>query len=372
MARQFQPPTYLKRRASNGTIYARTKLFGEYISLGVYGSDESYRKFEEVRARFRAGKPGVKPTGPLSVAALAAAWFGHIETAGLYRRQDGSETSEVRSWRLSLAPLLRLHGSDPADTFTPKQLKAVRAAMCSGSWLKDDERASRKPCEICWCRRTVNMRVARIVRLFGWAVSEELVPVAVWQALETVAALPAGDRATHDNPDRGPVSLWDIKETLPCLADVPRAMVLLQLATGMRPSEVCGMRLVDIDRRGTVWVYRPGRHKTARTKVRAIPLGPAAQFILAGRSGEWAFPAPNGGPYRVTSYIDRVREASERAGVPLWSPGRIRKTVATDLQERFGIETARAMLGHAEVSVTLNHYAKGDLAIASKAAAKAG
>lgn len=47
---------------------------------------------------------------------------------------------------------------------------------------------------------------------------------------------------------------------------VPRivsAMILLQWHTGMRPNEVVQIRTADVDRSGTVWVYRPPRHKNA-------------------------------------------------------------------------------------------------------------
>lgn len=74
----------------------------------------------------------------------------------------------------------------------------------------------------------------------------------------------------------------------------------------------------------------------------------------------------------VTFYIDEVRRGAEKAGVPSWSPGRIRKLVATDLEERFGLETARAMLGHTKPDTTKRHYARGDLLIASRAAKIAG
>lgn len=373
MPRPFQMPVY-QRHQVGSHAYARCKLFGKYVSLGAFNSPESLQRFEEVVAQFRAGKPRKATGTALTVLGLTGAWLDHVAEVGLYRRADGSPTSEIASWRLSVAPLLRLFESEPASEFTPKKLKTVRDAMCSGSWLREDEKATRKLCEIQWCRRTVNMRVKRLVRLFGWAVSEELVPVTVHQALLAVASLQAGSKA-QDYAERGPVYRQDIRATLACLADVPRAIALVQLATGMRPSEACAMRVEDIDRRGDIWVYRPGQHKTRRHGIaKAVPLGPAAQWVIAPRlGGEWVFPAPKiAGSYVLRHYLDCVRTAAVRAGVLPWSPGRLRKNVATDLQERFGIETARAMLGHQGIEVTRRAYAKGDLTIASRAAAKAG
>ena len=39
------------------------------------------------------------------------------------------------------------------------------------------------------CRRVVNQRVARIVRMYKWAVCEEIVPETTWRALTTVRGL---------------------------------------------------------------------------------------------------------------------------------------------------------------------------------------
>ena len=58
-------------------------------------------------------------------------------------------------------------------------------------------------------------------------------------------------------------------------------MVDLQRITGMRPEEVCIMRTGDIDRSGSIWVYRPGSHKTEHHgHDRKVYLGPKAQEIL--------------------------------------------------------------------------------------------
>jgi integrase len=215
-------------------------------------------------------------------------------------------------------------------------------------------------------RPTTNQRIARLVRLFAWAVSEELIPVAVHQALATVTPLPRGTKAAKDWPEIGPAPEQDVRDTLPCLSTTVRAMALLQLATGMRPGEVCSLERAWIDQVGlsvegtTVWVYRPGggdRHKTARH---------------GSGKARWVFPSTAGGPYRTSTYCDQVREACRRAGVPAWKPNALRKAAATDLQDRLGIDTARAALGHTTSKVTLGTYARADLKIAARGAAKLG
>jgi integrase len=58
-------------------------------------------------------------------------------------------------------------------------------------------------------------------------------------------------------------------------------MVQLQLLTGMRPGEVCTMRVRDLDMSGQLWVYRPAHHKTLHHgHERVVYIGPKAQSVL--------------------------------------------------------------------------------------------
>ncbi len=68
---------------------------------------------------------------------------------------------------------------------------------------------------------------------------------------------------------------------MPFLTPHLQTMVRLQRLTGMRPGEVCQLRLAEVDRSGELWVYRPTQHKTAHHgKTRAIHLGPRAQALI--------------------------------------------------------------------------------------------
>jgi hypothetical protein len=99
-----------------------------------------------------------------------------------YRRPDGTPTNEMDGFRLSLRPLRRLYGSQPASEFSPLKLKAVRQQMIDAGL----------------CRGVVNQRVGRIVHVFKWAVGEELVPESVHAALRTVAGLARGRTGPGD------------------------------------------------------------------------------------------------------------------------------------------------------------------------------
>ena len=157
-----------------------------------------------------------------------------------------------------------------------------------------------------------------------------------------------------------------------------RAMVEVQLLTGMRPGEVCQLRPCDIDTAGPVWVFRPRQHKTRhrgeaaggrdrpegpggarrssprptrRTTTSArggrsrssTPSGPRARKTpryashMAGtrRSGRRARSGAPAERYTVTSYGRAVRRASSgrTRGGSGW-PGR-----ATSTRSRTGTRT---------------------------------
>ncbi len=122
----------------------------------------------------------------------------------------------------------------------------------------------------------------RLTRIFKWAVSEELVPAPVYQALVTEPGLKKGRCDLREPQPILPVDRTIVNQTLEHLPKIIADMVRLQLTTGMRPSEVCTMRPMDIDRTGEVWEYRPATHKTEHhSRTRVVYLGPSAQALIA-------------------------------------------------------------------------------------------
>src|SRR5262249_7057581 len=168
--------------------------------------------------------------------------------------------------KYSLRPLRRLYGDTEAAAFGALKLKAVRQDMVDGGWA----------------RTLINKRVRRLVRVFKWAASEELVPVAVYQSLATVGGLQKGRTAARETDPVLPVDLALVEATLPHLQPTVAALVRLQLATGMRPAEACRVRLEEIDRTGDGWVYRPDRDKDApHGNSRGMPAGPKGMAVRA-------------------------------------------------------------------------------------------
>jgi integrase len=201
-----------------------------------------------------------------------------------------------------------------------------------------------------------------------------------------------------------------VERTFEHLSPAVAAMVRIQALAGMRPDEVVTMRGCDLVTTGSVWEYRPGFWKTEHHEGRAprvVMLGPRAQAIvkewlktdleaflfspresLAGHQAErrkarqtplWAShkaaqqrkrkAEPKRQPrdrYDVTSYRRAIHRACDKAGVPQFSPNRLRHSAATRLRREIGIDAARTVLGHSDVETTVI-YAERDLETARTA-----
>jgi integrase len=307
------------------------------------------------------------------------------EVAAAWRTIAGKDltTAEVVNMTCALRPMEVLYGHELASLFGAKKLKAVRDLMVGG--YDSGGKHFRG-----LCRKQVNARMGRIKRVFKWAASEELVPVAVYQAIATLAALRPG-RTTA--PERLPVMPVDdavFRSTLPFLSPVLAAMAELQYLGAMRPGEACVMRPCDLDRSGDVWEYRPHAHKGIwRSRERVVYIGPQAQKILEpflDRDPEqycfvpreamfWrrekrrrerksavqpsqidrSNPGPTKRPgvrYTTSSYSKAIKYACRKHHLPHWHPNQLRHAMATRVRKEFGLESAQVVLGHSRADVT--------------------
>jgi integrase len=333
-----------------------------------------------------------------------------------YRHEDGTPTNELNDYKLSLRPLRELYGATPAADFSPLKLKAIRHRMVEADL----------------CRGVVNQRVGRIVRMFKWAVSEEIVPETTHRALMTVRGLERGRTEARETEPVKPVADAVVDAVLPFVLPTVAAMIRVQRLTGARPGEVCLMRACDIDTTGDVWLYRPHAHKTKhKGKDRVIALGPQAQAVVkqflkldiraylfsprdamerkrAEMRGRRTKVQPSqqdrrrrkpkkqlGERYKTASYYYAIRrgvgaankaqacsvcktlkppdrcDACKAAAIPHWHPHQLRHAHATEVRRMFGLEAAQVSLGHSQARVT-EVYAERDLTLAAKVAAAIG
>lgn len=421
------------------------------IYLGPFGSEESRSEYRRVLAELDAngGYYPVADNGEVSEGLTVAEMLVHFwkHAKRYYRLVDGSPSREQEHYKVALRPVLDLYPATLASEFGPLALKAVRQRMLDQRryrvrfgdgkemWLPETRfregdgeaaRGQRKhagtwvPVELlktrpALSRKVINQRVEHVKRVWGWAVSEELVPAATHDALLRVRGLRRGHEGTYDRPRVKPVGDADVEATLPHLLPQVRTMVQLQRLMGARPTEICLIRGRDIDRSGPVWWYRidpneierdetEGRaanlHKTAHHEnsdgsatVKLLPIGPRGQRIIrpwlranldeplfqpaearqawyAERRGARKTPLypsharhqaekrkakPKRAPrdhYDRHSYDHAVRRACLKAGVKPWHPHQLKHSISTLVRERYDAEAARVYVGHQHLSTT--------------------
>ena len=205
---------------------------------------------------------------------------------------------------------------------------------------------------------SANRRLAVFRRFFRWAVREH----------ET-AADPTLRLAAARQPLRVPTSLSQAQveallgapETATPLGLRDRAMLELMYASGLRVSELVGLKTVNVSLvEGALRVTGKG------AKERLVPFGEEAHGwleryladaragILAGQSSDALFVTGRGGPMTRQMFWKLVKSHALRAGiaVPL-SPHTLRHAFATHLLNHGAdLRAVQMLLGHADISTT--------------------
>jgi integrase len=394
MSRRPNPvPTYRLHKPSGQAVVTIRTAGGirKDVYLGAYDSPESRAEYSRVlqetvvapTAQFVQPGLGTCPSG-FTVNELLLAFWKHAELH--YRHPDGTPTSEIHNLRQVVRVTRELYGLTPVREFGPLALKAIQRR-----WIDDG-----------LARRVINGRVARVRHIFKWGMGEQLVAPEVYTGLTAVVGLRKGRTLAREPEPVGPVSEEHALAVLPFVRPPVRAMIRVQLLTGMRPGEIVRLRPTDIDKDGPLWVYRPSEHKNShRGRSREIPIGPLAQAILepltpadpdsyffsprrsdgvgdsvrAGRRKKSSRPTPKprkpGLRYSTASFALAVARGCDRAGVSRWSPNMLRHAHGTTVRRRYGLEAAQAVLGHAKAATT-EIYAASNLALAAKVAAEIG
>lgn len=172
-----------KRGQAKRADIAFVELNGERRYLGVYGSPESREAYDRIIAEYLAhGRELKKPEAlaGCTVATIAAAFLKWAENE--YKKPDGTLSARFDDMKYAIKPLITLYASLPAEEFGPMKLEAVRKAIIV-------ERLARK---------TINERISIIKRMFGWAVTQELISAEAAMKLKFLKGL----ALAHGAPDK--------------------------------------------------------------------------------------------------------------------------------------------------------------------------
>ncbi len=267
MPAKFRIPSRRLHKASGQSVVT---LGGKDHYLGPHDSAESKRKYEQLVGEWMAKgrprhNPDPEPTPGPTVAEVMLPYRKHIHA--YYRRKDGTPTGEAANIELVLRPLLERFAHLPAADFGRAQIKAFRESLIASNLSRPE----------------VNRRIGYVVQMFHWAADEGMVPASTWHELKCVKRLQRGRSKAPEPAEVEPVPMDRVEATLPHLSRHVAAMVRIQLLSGCRPSEVCEIKMADIDTSGPVWLYHPPQHKSAwRGRKRTIYLNPEAQQIISG------------------------------------------------------------------------------------------
>lgn len=400
-------------RLHKGTGQAVVTLSGKDHYLGKHDSAKSWEKYYRLLAEWKAmgGQiaPTAKPADVLVSEAMASFWVYAQE-----RYRDNPKS--LYMYRSAFRPVRSLYGSTKASEFGPKAFKVVRESIMAR------KNAQGLPLSY----NTVNYYMWCVAELFRWAASEEIIPASVHHGIATVPPLQRGKSRARDPEPVGPVHQDDLDATLPLLPAMVRDICHFMLATGARPGEAVIIRPCDIDMSRPVWCYRPHKHKSQyKGYKREVYLGKKAQEIvgryLSTNLTEYLFKpyrtgrpldedddtrrigkrrrrirSMYGKPPRVRGHrehftrealstwvfsackaadaLARVKRPETPADVRLvqpWHPHQLRHNAATLITNQFGIETARAVLGHRHTATT-DIYAARDGVIAERVMSEVG
>jgi integrase/recombinase XerD len=228
--------------------------------------------------------------------------------------------------------------------------------------------------------RTRNLRLAAIHSLFRYAQHRHPEHA---EDIQRVLAIPAkrADRAIVTFLDEGEIqALLDAPDRRTWTGRRDHALLLVAIQTGLRASELTGLRCGDVQLTTGPHVRCVGKGR----RNRITPLTPTTTAVLevwlaerAGNPGDPVFPTARGGrlsrdglDHRLTKYIDIAAQRCPTLQEKHVTPHTLRHTAAMRLLHA-GVDTTviALWLGHERVETT-QIYLHADLALKERAIAR--
>jgi integrase/recombinase XerD len=256
--------------------------------------------------------------------------------------ERGLAPNTIAAYRADLGRLVRDLGGRPPEAATHADLLRVLRSMRARGGSP----------------RTVARWIVAVSGFFAWLVdlgalthdpSAHLESPRTWRALPRVLSAAEVEALLAAPPRERPLGLRDV------------AMLEVLYATGLRVSELCGLRLSDLHLDAG---YLRCRGKGGKERV--VPLGGEADAALErwladgrpavarGRRAEVVFVNARGGPLSRQGFWKILRAHGRRAGIrKRLSPHVVRHSFATHLLENGAdLRSLQIMLGHADISTT--------------------
>ena len=370
---------------------AYVRIHGRKTYLGIHGTAEAQREYHRVVAEYHANASA--PPRDKKGITLDELCLRFLED-----KKDKISAKQWGNYKSLIEILLSQYAGLPAHEFSPNKLRTLRVEFVKRGYV----------------RQQCNKRAGLVRSIFKWGASHELVAAETWNALRSLEYIKKGETIAPEGKKRKAIPQSYIERTLAELSPTVAAMVRIHLATAARPSEICSMRIENIDRTNPdLWVFRLDSHKTdwledddgrviylARQEIailapiikdRAVgfvfcPQAAVAEHKAKRRTqtrGQKKTPSrvkrdaerektPKvkfNECYTPTAYRRAIARACQRAKVPHWFPYGLRHTGVTNVGLEHGIEAARHVAGHKDLRTTLGYF-HGENAVAKEVALK--
>lgn len=390
-------PTLRTRRRPGG-VFTFAKFGAVFLSFGPAGDPKSRLRFANALAAWEGA--GRRVTHDVLAAAgqqedvddsipireLVEQYERWLDETGRYRKRG-----EPTNHRLTITRQLEALVEHAGD---------VTVRSCTdASLIRHRDRLERNPR---LTRTGINRAIGYVLGAFKWGYQRGLVPKTTWADLRLVEPMTraeAGNRR-QGYPKRIP-TLDEIRAVLPHCSRQVSGMLRVQLATGMRPGEVCSMRFEDVEavthNRERFGLYRVRDGKTSHHGREVSYVLSASVLALLDE-----FRRPGGGvvfrpcdamressiqrradrqteitkqtrerdagpkrefgeTYQRSDYHQAIERACKAAGVPKFVPHAVRHVVASWAANnpQLGAGAAAAALGHADRETT-SRYVHND------------
>jgi integrase len=203
-----------------------------------------------------------------------------------------------------------------------------------------------------------NRTLAVIRRVFGWALSRDIVPTSPCVAVKAPAKERRRDRVL--TPDEIAAFWRALENTEIAISPGIRLALEFQLVTAQRKGEVIGAEWSEFDLDERVWTIPAEKAKNGMPH--RVPLSPLALSVLeevkaanGNRQTSWLFPSPrrDGRPITGPAVDHAMRNNRDALGTGDATPHDLRRTAASYMTS-IGIArlAVSKILNHAEAGVT--------------------
>ncbi len=175
------------------------------------------------RVSWRSISPEASGPAPPSLISRSMSWPSNTSVCPRLLREEWQADERAGGYRVRHPASYRALWPLMAAEFGPIRLKAVRQAMIDSGL----------------CRNEINKRVGKLIRMFKWAASEEMLPGSVFHALQAVTGLRRGRSGVRESLPVKPVPMEFVEAIRPFVSRQVWVMIQLQLLTGARSGEIC-------------------------------------------------------------------------------------------------------------------------------------